>query len=81
MDPIKVFLQYPWKFPDSPYYNYLTKYPPKGIYYLNAGSQKGAITNKNRFLLSNFAKKSIRNLLRKAQFPILNIHKIGRAHV
>ena len=34
MDKIKVFLQYPWKFPDSPYYNYLVKYPPKNIEYL-----------------------------------------------
>lgn len=32
---IKVKLIYPWRFPDSPYYKYLLRYPPKGVFYKN----------------------------------------------
>ncbi len=32
---MKVYLQYPWKFPDSPYYKYLIDSLPDGIEYLN----------------------------------------------
>ncbi len=32
---IKVRLVYPWRFPDSPYYKYLLRYPPRGVLYKN----------------------------------------------
>ena len=60
MKPIKVYLQYPWKFPDSPYYKYLINNPPKNAEYLNIHKQKGVITNKKFFWFSNFLKRNIR---------------------
>jgi len=63
MNNIKVYLQYPWKFPDSPYYKYLIDNPPKGIEYLNVSKQKGVITNKRIFLFSNLLKNIIRKTL------------------
>ena len=38
---MKVHLQYPWRFSDSPYYKYLITDPPQGIEYLNAHQGKG----------------------------------------
>jgi glycosyltransferase involved in cell wall biosynthesis len=73
-DKIKVYLQYPWKFPDSPYYKYLIDFPPNDIEYLNAGRQKGVITSKKRFWLSNFLKKSIRKSINASGFSIPNAH-------
>jgi len=52
--PIKVYLQYPWKFPDSPYYKYLIESPPKGISFQNIQKQKGVITNKRFFWFFKF---------------------------
>ena len=71
---IKIYLQYPWKFPDSPYYKYLVDNPPKNIEYVNVENQKGVITNKNKFLFSNKFKGFIRNLTEKINFPIPNAH-------
>ena len=50
---IKVYLQYPWKFPDSPYYKYLLQEVPKEIEYYNVKKQKGVITNKLFLLRKN----------------------------
>ncbi|HOW36930.1 MAG TPA: glycosyltransferase family 4 protein [Candidatus Pacearchaeota archaeon] len=71
---INVYLQYPWKFPDSPYYKYLIENPPEGIKFLNAEKQKGVIINKKKFFLSNFIKKSIRGVFHTLGIPILNTH-------
>jgi glycosyltransferase involved in cell wall biosynthesis len=60
MNNIKIYLQYPWKFPDSPYYKYLIKDSPKGVIYLNIEDQKGVITHKKLFWFSNFLKRNIR---------------------
>jgi len=38
---IKIYLQYPWKFPDSPYYKYLLKNPPKNVSFEGAKKQMG----------------------------------------
>jgi len=74
MNNIKVYLQYPWKFPDSPYYKYLLQESPKGIKYMNVERQKGVITNKRFFWISNFLKKRIR-VLTKIFYPtLLNSH-------
>jgi hypothetical protein len=50
MKKIKVYLQYPWKFPDSPYYKCLLQEHPKEIEYLNVEKQKGVITIKLNFI-------------------------------
>lgn len=44
MRDIKVFLQYPWKFPDSAYCKNMLVFPPGGINCLN----KNFTTNKFR---------------------------------
>lgn len=75
MKEIKVYLQYPWRFPDSPYYKYLLENPPEEIMYLNAiGPKKGVITNKKFFLFSNFLKESIRNFFNFFNKSIPNAH-------
>jgi len=71
---IKVYLQYPWKFPDSPYYKYLIKNPPKGITYLNVENQKGVITHKGFFWFSNFLKRNIRRGFNFINQSIPNAH-------
>lgn len=73
MKKIKVYLQYPWKFPDSPYYNYLVKYPPKNTEYLNIKNQKGVITKKKKFLISSYLKK-IRHYAHNLRLPFPNMH-------
>jgi glycosyltransferase involved in cell wall biosynthesis len=72
MKSIKVHLQYPWKFPDSPYYKYLIDNPPEGIKYINAEKQKGVITNKKFFWFSNFLKKNIRKSLSTLNLSLPN---------
>ncbi len=71
---IRIYLQYPWKFPDSPYYKSLVENAPENIEYLNAKKQKGVITNKRFFWLSNFLKKTIRKSLKRFNLSLLNIH-------
>ena len=71
---IKVFLQYPWMFPDSPYYKYLVDNPPENIEFLNAKRQKGVIINKKFFWFSNFLKRNIRRLTNKLNLSIPNAH-------
>jgi glycosyltransferase involved in cell wall biosynthesis len=74
MKPIKVHLQYPWKFPDSPYYKYLIDSPPEGIEFQNIKKQKGVITNKRFFWFSNFLKKNIRKWTNELNLAIPNAH-------
>ncbi|MEX0932604.1 MAG: glycosyltransferase family 4 protein [Candidatus Pacearchaeota archaeon] len=75
MKSTKVYLQYPWKFPDSPYYKYLIDNPPKRIKYLNIETQTGVITNKWKFLFSNSLKRTIRDTLNFLNLHIVNAHK------
>ena len=70
--PIKIYLQYPWKFLDSPYYKYLIGNPPEGIKYVNPEKQKGVIVNKKFFLFSNFLKKNIRKSLNTLNLSLPN---------
>ncbi len=74
MKKIKAYLQYPWKFPDSPYYNYLVKYPPKNIEYLNIKNQRGVITKKRKFILLTYLKRA-RHYANKLKLPFPNAHK------
>lgn len=75
MKKIKVYLQYPWKFPDSPYYKYLLQEHTKEIEYLNATKQKGVITNKRFFWFSNFLKRNIRKSVNLFYPSMLNAHR------
>lgn len=72
--PIRVYLQYPWKFPDSPYYKSLVDNPPEGIEYLNIEKQKGVIINKKKFLFSNKLKRIIRDVFSSLKISIPNSH-------
>ncbi|MCX6742160.1 MAG: glycosyltransferase family 4 protein [Candidatus Pacearchaeota archaeon] len=71
---IKVYLQYPWKFPDSAYYKSLMKYPPKNIRYINTNKKEQLISNKNVFYLSNKLKANIRKIVRTLNLPLINAH-------
>lgn len=70
---IKVYLQYPWVFPDSPYYQYLID-KTENIQYLNTKKQKGVITNKKFFWFSNFLKRNIRRGMNILKLSIPNAH-------
>lgn len=72
---LKVYLQYPWKFPDSPYYKYLISFPPKNIEYLGIKKRIGVITNKNLFRISNLLKKIIRFVLNLIHPSMANAHQ------
>ena len=74
MNKIKVYLQYPWKFPDSPYYKYLVDSPPSGIEFLNTKKQKGVITNKKFFWFSNFLKRVVRKSVKVLYPSMPNAH-------
>lgn len=72
---IKVYLQYPWKFPDAAYYKYLVSNPPENVSYVNKGQGAGIISKKSKFLLSNNIKKNIRKVIGAIKLPLLNAHK------
>ncbi|MBA7600704.1 hypothetical protein ES703_07763 [subsurface metagenome] len=74
MKKIKVYLQYPWKFPDSPYYKYLIQNSPTGVEYLNISKQQGSITSMKKFAFLNFLKKMIRGALKLFKIPLPNAH-------
>jgi glycosyltransferase involved in cell wall biosynthesis len=71
---MKIYLQYPWKFPDSPYYKYLIDSLPKNIEFINTKKQKGVITSKTKFWISNFLKKIIRKSVSLLHLSIPNAH-------
>lgn len=74
MKKIKVYLQYPWMFPDSSYYKYLIDNPPENIEFLNAEKQKGVIINKRFFWFSNFLKRNICRFINSFKLSISNAH-------
>lgn len=74
MGKFRVYLQYPWKFPDSPYYKYLIEAPPEGIEFLNVQREKGAVTNKKSLKLITFAKIGARKWANKLKLNIPNSH-------
>ncbi len=74
MKKIKVYLQYPWKFPDSPYYKNLIQNSPKKLVYLNIKKQGGAITKKHFFKISNSLKLILRRFLDIFYSSLPNAH-------
>ena len=71
---IKIYLQSPWKFPDSPYYKYLVSSPPRNVEFQNIKKQKGVITNKKVFWILNFLKRNIRRGINKLNLSLPNAH-------
>ncbi len=76
MKKMKIYLKYPWKVPDSPYYKYLIDNPPKNVEYLNIKKQKGVITNTRKFRASDNLKNAIKKFLTKIPIPIPNAHLV-----
>jgi len=74
---MKVFLQYPFKFPDSPYYKYLVENLPNGITFLNSKNQTGVITSKLKLGLVNRTKKLLRGALNIFKIPNLTLTSKG----
>jgi len=74
MREIKVLLQFPWKFSDTPYYRDLLGYPPKGINYINPLTRQGIITSKKKFMFLNKLKGIVRDSFDKIGVPIANAH-------
>ncbi len=81
MKKIKVWLQYPWKFPDSPYYKYLIENPLEGLEYLNVKKQKGVITSSKKFRFMNKLKKYLRKILEIIKMPNIIKTKKGEYDV
>jgi len=75
MKELRVFLQYPWKFPDSPYYKYLINSPPKDIKYLNTDNKENVILNQKIFFILGFLKKLIKFTLSSLNAEKPNSHK------
>jgi len=72
---IKIYLQYPWKFPDSPYYKYLIQEPPEGVEYINLRKKTEVITSKRFFWFSNFLKRNVRRMVGIFLPSMPNAHK------
>lgn len=75
MNKIRIYLQRPWKFSDSPYYDYLTKNVSDNIEYVNTkGKEQGIIKELGRFKVLNKLKRIVKIILRNF-FPFLpNAH-------
>jgi glycosyltransferase involved in cell wall biosynthesis len=71
---MKIYLQYPWKFPDSPYYKYLLDSPPEEVIYLNTHREKGVITHGLKFWFLTRLKVKIRHIAGKIKLPFPNAH-------
>ena len=73
MNKIKVYLQSPWRFSDSPYYLYLRQNPPDNIEYVNANDFY-LIQSAKRMKFNNWLKGTIKKVIRNF-FPNLpNAH-------
>ena len=73
MKPLKVYLQSPWKWTDSPYYKYLREMPPKDIEYVNAQDFK-LIENRKRMEMNTSVKQFIKKIIRKLYPSMPNAH-------
>lgn len=71
---IRVYLQYPWRLKDSPYYKYLLENPPKEMEYTSTKKEKGVILNKKYFFLFGILKKIVKKILKVSQLETPNAH-------
>jgi len=73
MKKIKVYLQKPWRFSDSPYYQYLRQNPPKNVGYVNANDFT-LIQSARRMKFNNWLKRNIRKNIRRFLPNLPNAH-------
>lgn len=69
---IKVYLQYPWKFPDSSYYKNILDFPPKHIMFVNykkKASSMSVIGSSRQFERMRKLKNMVRKILRILHVP------------
>lgn len=67
---IKVYLQFPWMFIDSPYYRTLVDFPPKNVRYVNIRKRKiGIVESPSKFKLLNQTKKIVRKVAKVVKLP------------
>jgi glycosyltransferase involved in cell wall biosynthesis len=79
MDEIKVFLQYPWKFPDSSYYKNIVNFPPQGVNFVNYNNESNKkfeiIASSDKFERMRKFKNIIRKILGIIKIPNLTYTK------
>ncbi len=72
---MKIYMQYPWKFPDSSYYKNILDFPPKNIVYANykksAKKQMTLIESSKKFESMRKFKNILRKILGFLQLPHL----------
>lgn len=71
---IRVHLQYPWKFPDSPYYKYLIENPPKNIIYSGISKGERVTYNIFKFKISQLLKNFVKDTPQRIGITIVNAH-------
>jgi glycosyltransferase involved in cell wall biosynthesis len=75
MNPIKIHLQYPWKFPDSSYYKNILDSPPKNIIYTNykksPSKKMQIIDSSKKFEQMRKLKNILRKILNTLSLPNL----------
>jgi glycosyltransferase involved in cell wall biosynthesis len=72
MKKISIYLQYPWKFPDSSYYKNILDFPPENIDYLNyknKSKKMDVIGSGEKFESMRVFKNRIRKILRFFHIP------------
>ncbi len=73
MKQIDVYLQYPWKFPDSPYYKYLLEAPPEKIKFINVEKDEGVTTKIKKFRILKFVKNYGRKIIKILKVSLPNV--------
>jgi glycosyltransferase involved in cell wall biosynthesis len=77
MKRINVFLQYPWKFPDSSYYKNILDIPPKDVNFVNydpsTKSKFVGISSSNKFEYMRRVKNILRNILNVLSIPNITL--------
>lgn len=71
---VKVYLQRPWKFADSPYYKYLLESSPADVEYVGQNQKGGTVVNKWKMNVLHKTKGFVRWVLRVLPLPIPNAH-------
>jgi len=75
---INVYLKFPFRKTDSPYYKYLVEYPPKGVNYISE-AKPGIIHNPFFFSALNRVKKCGRKFLEFLKYPnVVSIKKSNK---
>ena len=72
---MKVYLRFPLKITDSPYYKPLIEHAPKGIEYISNIKEFG-IRNKAKFKILKLAKSTLRKILNLLGVNFVNAHSI-----